>query len=273
MQAIAHFLTRLCSFFDRYVVFNAFYHHVSILSSRDIVIQELKLSAISILLAHEHFTSYCNPLVDSTIDSIDCLTGRRSFLLTADFARKHFPVFVLLAEFKSAYAHRSPTLTNRALALYILRNQLAKHLLEERGGGEKALSEQYRARVLALYLPILSVILENTNRMVDSTIAFKDGKCTFGGASLASYHHGSSGSGGRPGTAGSGGGGERKSTSPYSTINEVPGLTLLSTSELGNGLHLTRSTSEISNQSTISSVGSFCSLTRYLCTILFSTDY
>lgn len=238
------------------MVFNAFYHHVSILSSRDIVVQELKLSAISILLAHEHFTSYCNPLVDLTIDSIDCLTGRRSFLLTADFARKHFPVFVLLAEFKSAYAHRSPTLTNRALALYILRNQLAKHLLEERGS-DKALSEQYRAKVLALYLPILSVILENTNRMVDSTIAFKDGKCTFGGASLASYHHGS---GGRPGTAGSGG--ERKSTSPYSTINEMPGLTLLNTSDLGNGLHLTRSTSEISNQSTISSVGSFCSLTR-----------
>src|SRR5699024_2764789 len=41
-QALAHFLTRLCSFFDRSVVFNALYHHVSILSSRDIVVHELK---------------------------------------------------------------------------------------------------------------------------------------------------------------------------------------------------------------------------------------
>src|SRR5699024_1796408 len=47
-------------------------------------------------------------------------------------------------------------------SLSILRNQLAKHMLDERYGSNEA-----RERTLSLYLPIISVILENTNRMFD----------------------------------------------------------------------------------------------------------
>lgn len=155
-RAFAHFLTRLCSFFDRTIIFNAFYHHVDILSSRDIVIQELKFNAIATLLSHEHFVSYCNPMtLNDTID------------LTMDFCTKHFPVFLILNEFRSLY-HQSATSVRqiRQLALSIIRNQLTKHMLDDRYSDVAC-----REKVLTLYLPILSVILENSNRMMDSTVS------------------------------------------------------------------------------------------------------
>ncbi|KAF7494499.1 Dedicator of cytokinesis protein 9 [Sarcoptes scabiei] len=155
-RALAHFMTRLCSFFDRSIIFNAFYHHVNILSSRDIVIQELKFHSIATLLSHEHFVPYCNPLILQDSPS-----------LSTEFSAKHFPVFLILNEFKSLYQQSATSVRQiRQLALSIIRNQLTKHMLDDRYSDQES-----REYVLTLYFPILSVILENSYRMVDSTVS------------------------------------------------------------------------------------------------------
>ncbi|KAJ6223084.1 hypothetical protein RDWZM_001629 [Blomia tropicalis] len=231
-QALAHFLTRLCSFFDRSVIFNAFYNHVCILSSRDIVVQELKLNAIAILLAHEHFVSFCNPIIEwQPIDgkepnNIDTQTSL--FSLTSQYARKHFPLFLILNEFRQSYTPRSPTAPIRPISLYIVRNQLAKHLLEDHGN---SCSPKYKSNC-------------RFNDRIQRWQLYVWGSLT--STTIT-------GSGGRPNTGGSG----KKSTSPYSTINEAPSLHHMEIS--GSNLHLTRSTSEIASHSSFGSLSSAAS--------------
>ncbi|KAH7636311.1 dedicator of cytokinesis protein 11-like protein [Dermatophagoides farinae] len=214
-RALTHFMTRLCSFFDRSIIFNAMFHHVNCLSSRDIVIQELKFNAIATLLAHEHFIPFCNPM-----QLQDTAT------LTIEFCSKHFPAFLILNEFRSLY-HQSATSVRqiRQLALSIIRNQLTKHMLDDRYS-----SLECREKVICLYLPILSVILENCNRMMDSAISSNPNT-----QNLSSTHsHGSK-------------------QHSFATIHEqhqqnsIDGLNSL----------LVRSTSEIS--STLSSISSYSS--------------
>lgn len=215
-KALAHFLTRLASFFDRSVVFNAFYHHGNILSSRDVLIQELKLNSIAILLAHEHFVTYCNPLI-----------LKDTFTLTEDFSKQHFPVFMILSEFKNAFHHSATTVRQvRQTSLAALRNQLAKHLLDDR-----YTSIECREKVLSLYLPIIPVILENTNRMIDSTN--KDSGYSFG------FNTG-------------------KSTSPISTIHEqslsdLSSLLVRSSSEIASNFNSISSYNSLSSTSTVAS--------------------
>lgn len=207
-QALAHFLSRIGSFYDRAVVFNAFYHHVNILSSRDVLIQEFRLNSIAILLAHEHYVSYCNPL-----------TLNDTFTLTTEFSKQHFPVFLILSEFRNAFNHSTTTVRHvRQIVLSVLRNQLAKHLLDDRYN-----SVDCREKVLSLYLPIIPIILENTNRLIEST-----NKESFGF-----------------------GFNTNKSISPFSTMHDHSFTDL-------NSL-LVRSTSEVTS-STINSVASFNSI-------------
>ncbi|KAH9420409.1 Dedicator of cytokinesis protein 9 [Dermatophagoides pteronyssinus] len=215
-RALSYFMTRLCSFLDRSILFNAIFHHVNCLSSRDIVIQELKFNSIAMLLAHEHFVSYCNPMqLEDTIT------------LTIDFCGKHFPVFLILNEFRSLY-HQSATFgvrQIRQLALSIIRNQLTKHMLDDRYS-----SLECREKIIGLYLPILSVILENCNRMMDSTC------CGGSNPNTQQKFHSSS----------------KQSYSSFATIHEQQPNSMDGLNSL-----LVRSTSEIS--STLGSISSYSS--------------
>ena len=91
----------------------------------------------------------------SSMSSEELLDDETS--LDEEFIKNHFTVGALLQEVKSALSEVHQI---RGMALTVLRNLLVKHSFDDR-----YTSRSQQTRIASLYLPFLSVILENVNRI------------------------------------------------------------------------------------------------------------
>ncbi|XP_071951747.1 dedicator of cytokinesis protein 9-like isoform X5 [Antedon mediterranea] len=79
------------------------------------------------------------------------------YTLTEEFCQNHFLVGILLREV-GATLHEGPEV--RQMGINVIRNLLAKHSADDRYS-----TKQHRARIGTLYLPFVSIILENAPRL------------------------------------------------------------------------------------------------------------
>ncbi|XP_033100941.1 dedicator of cytokinesis protein 11-like isoform X8 [Anneissia japonica] len=79
------------------------------------------------------------------------------YALTEEFCQNHFLVGILLREV-GATLHEGPDV--RQMGISVVRNLLAKHSTDDRYS-----TKQHKARISALYLPFVSIILENAPRL------------------------------------------------------------------------------------------------------------
>lgn len=122
------------------------------------VLQEFKFAFLEIVCNHEHFVSFNLPIQQSKLsprnkspDPLDELT------LTETFCKHHFIVALLLEEVKTAL---NEVTYIRRIGLNTLRNLIAKHELDDRYQNKGQM-----ARIALVYLPWLSIAIDNFNRL------------------------------------------------------------------------------------------------------------
>ena len=142
-RALAHYITRLLSFCDRSLVFSALAQHVAALSSRDLVIAELRVTSLAVVSAHERLLSISG-LEPEVVD----------LELSSDFRRRHFLVYMLLTEVKHSLAQS--VRHTRQHVLLIVRNLLAKLSLDPRHAPR---------HVTALFFPLVAIVADNFLKM------------------------------------------------------------------------------------------------------------
>lgn len=122
------------------------------------VLQEFKFAFLEIMCSHEHYVIFNLPIQISKLGpksrSPDHL---REFTLSEEFCRYHFLVALLLQEIKTSLNEVTHI---RRIALATLRDLTAKHELDDRYQHKGQLG-----RVALLYIPWLSVVLENLTRL------------------------------------------------------------------------------------------------------------
>ena len=142
-RALAHYITRLLSFCDRSLVFSALAQHVAALSSRDLVIAELRVTSLAVVSAHERLLSISG-LEPEVVD----------LELSSDFRRRHFLVYMLLTEVKHSLAQSVRHTIQHVLL--IVRNLLAKLSLDPRHAPR---------HVTALFFPLVAIVADNFLKM------------------------------------------------------------------------------------------------------------
>lgn len=121
-------------------------------------LQEFKFAFLEIMCSHEHYVIFNLPIQISKLGpktrSPDYL---REFTLSEEFCRFHFIVGLLLQEIKTSLNEVTHI---RKIALGTLRDLTAKHELDDRYQNKGQLN-----RIALLYIPWLSIVLENLNRL------------------------------------------------------------------------------------------------------------
>lgn len=121
-------------------------------------LQEYKFFFLEIICNHEHYISFnlpiqCNKLSPRGKTSDDY----QEFILSEEFCKHHFIVGLLLQEVKISL---NEMMHIRKIALNTLKNLIAKHELDDR---YKSKGQMHR--IALIYLPWLSILLENKNRL------------------------------------------------------------------------------------------------------------
>ncbi|XP_024086053.1 dedicator of cytokinesis protein 9 isoform X2 [Cimex lectularius] len=155
--SIANFLKRCLSFLDRGFVLKLIAWYVSTFSGEARILHDLKYTFINIICSHEHYVAFNLPLLR--------IKGRNNdgcdYWLSEEFCKQHYLAGLLLLETKSALNQES---TIRHASITTLRDLLAKHELDDRYQSKGQL-----ARIAALYIPWLGIVVENLQRLTDIT--------------------------------------------------------------------------------------------------------
>lgn len=156
--SIANFLKRCLTFMDRGYVFKLINSYMDKFNPGDPkTLQECKFVFLQIICSHEHYVAFNLPIRHSRIG----LKGRSDyvdgFCLSEEFCKQHFLVGLLLQEVRTSLNEVSQI---RKIAISTLRDLLAKHELDDRYQNKGQM-----ARISAIYLPWLSIVLENLNRL------------------------------------------------------------------------------------------------------------
>ncbi|ERL87077.1 hypothetical protein D910_04478 [Dendroctonus ponderosae] len=158
-QNLANFFKRCLSLIDRGFVFKLIKWYMDKFNPGDPrVLQEFKFAFLEIVCNHEHYVSFNLPIQQSKLsprnkspDPLDELT------LTETFCKHHFIVALLLEEVKTAL---NEVTYIRRIGLNTLRNLIAKHELDDRYQNKGQM-----ARIALIYLPWLSIAIDNFNRL------------------------------------------------------------------------------------------------------------
>ncbi|KAI0240549.1 Dedicator of cytokinesis protein 9 [Lamellibrachia satsuma] len=117
--------------------------------------QELQRSR-TINVGHEFYVPLCLPIMTRKVKNYKDL--KHDYTLSTEFRRNHFLVGLLLQEVKMSLNESRDI---RVAAINTLRNLLAKHAIDDRYQ-----TKAHQARICTLYLPFITVILENKNRLI-----------------------------------------------------------------------------------------------------------
>ncbi|KAG8037848.1 hypothetical protein G9C98_006059 [Cotesia typhae] len=154
-KSLAQFLKKCLTFMDRGFVFSLINDYIDNFSPGDVrTLQDFKFTFLQILCSHEHYVSFNLPMMQTRVTSKDLIL---EYSLSQDFCKHHFLVGLLLQEVKSSL---NEIVQIRKVAIATLRDLLAKHELDDRYQNKGQLS-----RIAAIYIPFLSVVLENLHRL------------------------------------------------------------------------------------------------------------
>uniref|UniRef100_A0ABM0M607 Dedicator of cytokinesis protein 9-like n=1 Tax=Saccoglossus kowalevskii TaxID=10224 RepID=A0ABM0M607_SACKO len=154
---LATFIKDCFTYMDRGVIFKLINIYADYFNPGDHkILLEMKFEFYKVVCNHEHFIALNLPLQHKgKIQQFKDL--QHDYCLTDEFCRNHFLVGLLLREI-SCGLHE--TKESRKCAISVLRNLLVKHSFDDRYK-----SKAMQARIASLYLPFISVILENAPRL------------------------------------------------------------------------------------------------------------
>lgn len=122
------------------------------------LLQEYKFSFLEIICSHEHYISLNLPIQHTKLSPRNKSPDSfQEFTLSEEFCKHHFIVGLLLQEIKTSLNEVTHI---RKIALNTLKNLIAKHELDDRYQ-----SKGQMHRISLIYLPWLSIVLENLNRL------------------------------------------------------------------------------------------------------------
>ncbi|KAJ8951805.1 hypothetical protein NQ318_019778 [Aromia moschata] len=122
------------------------------------LLQEYKFGFLEIVCSHEHYVSFNLPVQHTKLGPRNrSPDGFQEFTLSEEFCRHHFIVGLLLQEIKTSLNEVTHI---RRIALGTLKGLVAKHELDDRYQGKGRMH-----RIALIYLPWLSIVLENLNRL------------------------------------------------------------------------------------------------------------
>ncbi|XP_069942508.1 dedicator of cytokinesis protein 7 isoform X5 [Cherax quadricarinatus] len=180
-SSLAFFLCDLLSVMDRGFVFMLMQNYCRQMSNKIVSLPDaaplinLKLDFVRIVCSHEHYVAlnlpFCTPLSalsapSSPCPSIGSTTSQSSFIstvfggnrsafmmLSSSFRKQHFLVGLVLSDLATALEINNPTIIGRAVNS--IRNLLTSHDTDDR-----YTEPEVKARVVALYLPLLSIVID-----------------------------------------------------------------------------------------------------------------
>uniref|UniRef100_T1GAE7 DOCKER domain-containing protein n=1 Tax=Megaselia scalaris TaxID=36166 RepID=T1GAE7_MEGSC len=161
-KSICHFIKRSLTLMDRGFVFKMVRFYLQYFGPGDSrVLHEFKFQFIRELCFHEHYIPLNMPFAVNPKKQKKRNTLIQHFTLSEEFCREHYLAGLLLMEVKSSLNEVSNI---RRMALGVLRELIAKHDLDDRYQNKGQLS-----RIALLYIPWMSVVLDNIHRIPDGT--------------------------------------------------------------------------------------------------------
>lgn len=159
-KSLSMFIKRCLTFMDRGFVFKLIRLYTDRFSSSDPrVLYEYKFAFLHEVCSHEHYVPLNLPMLMSPKNRQPNII--QHFTLSEEFCRQHFLAGVLLQEVKSSL---NEVCHIRKMALQTLKEQLAKHDLDDRYQGKGQ-----AARIAMLYIPWLGIVMENRTRITDGS--------------------------------------------------------------------------------------------------------
>ncbi|XP_067007867.2 dedicator of cytokinesis protein 9 [Anabrus simplex] len=156
--SLAHFLKRCLTFMDRGYVFKLINSYMDKFNPGDTkTLYDYKFTFLQVICSHEHFVVFNLPLSHSRLGTKSRIDYMDEYCLSEEFCRQHFLVGLLLQEVRTSL---NEVFQVRKVAVATLRDLLAKHELDDRYQNKGQL-----ARIATLYVPLLTVVLENLNRL------------------------------------------------------------------------------------------------------------
>ncbi|XP_058808456.1 dedicator of cytokinesis protein 9 isoform X2 [Phymastichus coffea] len=165
-KSLAQFLKRCLTFMDRGLTFkliSACIDKFAAGSSR--LISDLKFNFLQIICTHEHFISFNLPMT-KLMSPTRSEPVNDDYYLSENFCKYHFLVGLLLQQVKVSLDETVPL---RKVAVSILRDLLAKHELDDRYQINGRMS-----RIASLYIPWISILLENFDRLESVSNMFEN---------------------------------------------------------------------------------------------------
>ncbi|XP_058818407.1 dedicator of cytokinesis protein 9 isoform X5 [Topomyia yanbarensis] len=157
-RSLSVFVKRCLTFMDRGFVFRLIRIYMDRWGPGDSrILQEYKFAFIREICSHEHYIPLNLPFLLSPNNRPPDLL--QQFCLSEDFCRQHFLAGLLIQEVKGSLNEVSHI---RKLGLTILRDQLAKHDLDDRYP-----NKGQHSRIALLYVPWIGIVLENLSRIPD----------------------------------------------------------------------------------------------------------
>ncbi|XP_076304439.1 dedicator of cytokinesis protein Ziz isoform X14 [Tachypleus tridentatus] len=160
-QSLAQFLKKCLNFMDRGFVFKLINFYLDKFNPGDArSLQELKFEFLDIICSHEHFVALNLPVMRGSFTrghTKNIKDYEQEYRLSEEFCHHHFLVGTLLQEVRAAL---SEVREIRLIAIRVLHNLFAKHAFDDRYQGKAQ-----QARIVSLYLPFISILLENLNRL------------------------------------------------------------------------------------------------------------
>uniref|UniRef100_T1J4R8 Dedicator of cytokinesis protein 9 n=1 Tax=Strigamia maritima TaxID=126957 RepID=T1J4R8_STRMM len=159
--SLAWFIKKCLTFMDRGFVFRLINNYMDKFNLGDPkTLQEYKFDFLQVITCHEHYISLNLPILRQRARAGPVKNMKEyehEYRLSEEFCQNHFLVGLLLQEVRTAL---NEVRDIRRIAISVLRNLLAKHSFDDRYQ-----NKMQQARVTSLYMPFITIILENLNRL------------------------------------------------------------------------------------------------------------
>nr|XP_042902706.1 dedicator of cytokinesis protein 9 isoform X1 [Parasteatoda tepidariorum] len=155
--SLAFFLKKSLSVMDRGFIFKVIKSYLEKFSPSDAkTLHEYKFEFLEIVCFHEHFIALNLPIMRSMRihgHTKNMKDFEHEYRLSEEFCRHHFLLGVLLQEIRASLSEVHDI---RQTAVSVFKNLLAKHAFDDRYQ-----SKAHQARIASLYLPFISILIEN----------------------------------------------------------------------------------------------------------------
>ncbi|XP_021377721.1 dedicator of cytokinesis protein 9-like isoform X3 [Mizuhopecten yessoensis] len=162
--SLANFVKMCFTLMDRGFVFRLISSYLENFGPGDSkTLQECKFDFLRTVCSHEHYIPLSLPLMrkgmiktfkDIKLEDLKC-----DYTLSDEYRKQHYLAGLVLQELKTALNEPREI---RRMAITVLRDQLAKHSFDDR-----YLSKTQQGRIAALYLPVISILMEQKRHLMD----------------------------------------------------------------------------------------------------------